>query len=269
MMANATASRNTKEYGQDVWPSLYSFPVAASKKIFARTMVGLNASGNCLSAGDPTAVKVVGVLDEPDIDNSSGAAGAVTAKRVRNGVFFFANSAGADAITVANVGQICYVVDDQTVALTDNNGSRLVAGIITVVDPNDGVGVLFLNEEISPYGVLAIAMDLTALPAGAGPTLVHTMTTSFSGRILRTSFSVSKAGAGANATATLQVSVDGTAVTGGVVTPTLATTTQGAELVGTVITAGAKFKKGSVLTITCATVTAFTGGNGTFYIHVG
>jgi hypothetical protein len=54
-----------------------------------------------------------------------------------------ANSAGADAITSANIGAYCYVVDDQTVALTSAGGTRPIAGKIKSVDTTFGVWVEF------------------------------------------------------------------------------------------------------------------------------
>ncbi len=42
----------------------------------------------------------------------------------------FTNSASADAIAEDDRGKLCYLVDDDTVALTDNSGARTVAGRI-------------------------------------------------------------------------------------------------------------------------------------------
>ncbi len=62
---------------------------------------------------------------------------------VRNdGVFCFDSAGGADAITFDDIGATCYVVDDQTVALTNGTGTRSVAGKIHDVDAA-GVWVVF------------------------------------------------------------------------------------------------------------------------------
>ena len=65
--------------------------------------------------------------------------------RVRSGVFPYANSAAADAIANDDAGKDCYIVDDQTVALTSDSSSRSIAGKIIRVD-SYGVWV-----AINPY----------------------------------------------------------------------------------------------------------------------
>ena len=54
--------------------------------------------------------------------------------RVRRGVFQFQNSSAGDLIALANLGADCYIVDDQTVALTNGTNTRSVAGKIRDVD---------------------------------------------------------------------------------------------------------------------------------------
>ena len=53
-----------------------------------------------------------------------------------------ANSAAADQITAADIGNDCYGVDDQTVAKTNGANTRSVAGKIYDVDAQ-GVWVKF------------------------------------------------------------------------------------------------------------------------------
>ena len=64
---------------------------------------------------------------------------------ITSGTYVFANSAADDAIANANAGADCYIVDDNTVALTDGTGTRSVAGKIIRVD-SAGVWV-----AINPY----------------------------------------------------------------------------------------------------------------------
>lgn len=61
----------------------------------------------------------------------------------RIGIFKYTNSAAADAIAADDIGKACYLVDDQTVALTDGTGTRSRAGIIDGVDSDGGVWVSF------------------------------------------------------------------------------------------------------------------------------
>lgn len=111
----------------------YEFPVAAGAVCFT--------GGIAVFAGSATAVqpattalnlRVAGVFEER-ANNTGGAAGAITAK-VRRGVFRFRNSAAADAITLADVGNSCFIVDDETVARTNGSNTRSAAGVVRAVD---------------------------------------------------------------------------------------------------------------------------------------
>ena len=59
----------------------------------------------------------------------------------RGAAFQFANSTAADLITRADIGNTAFIVDDQTVAKTDNSAARKAAGKIIDVDAG-GVWVL-------------------------------------------------------------------------------------------------------------------------------
>ncbi|MBB4819244.1 hypothetical protein HNP29_002634 [Pseudomonas alcaligenes] len=110
----------------------YSDPLAANARIYAGSIVCLDASGNAVPGSTATTLKVRGLAQE-QIDNTGGAAGA---KRIetRRGVFQLANSASTDQITRAEIGSQCYIVDDQTVAKTSATNTRSVAGVVRDVD---------------------------------------------------------------------------------------------------------------------------------------
>lgn len=131
-----TADRNTpRREGEEI-----VLNVAAAKKIYAGSLVAKDASGNATPGAVATTLLGVGRAEEY-VDNSAGAAGDKTVK-VRKGVFRFANSAGGDQITAADIGKECYIVDDQTVAKTDGSSTRSIAGRIHDVD-TAGVWVEF------------------------------------------------------------------------------------------------------------------------------
>jgi|APLak6261664116_1056043.scaffolds.fasta_scaffold10739_2 hypothetical protein len=118
--------RNTPERdGVDV-----VHPVAGTKKIYAGALVVLNATGYAEPGSTATTLTAAGRAEE-QVDNSSGADGALTIK-VRRGVFRFSNH--TDAVTRTEIGQSCYIVDDQTVAKTDGTGTRSVAGKVVDID---------------------------------------------------------------------------------------------------------------------------------------
>lgn len=113
-------------------------PVAAAAIIYAGALVVIDAAGNAAPGSTATGLRARGVAQEP-VDNSTGLAGA-QAVESRRGVFAFGNSAAADEITRADIGNQAWIVDDQTVAKTSATNTRSVAGVIRDVD-SDGVWV--------------------------------------------------------------------------------------------------------------------------------
>lgn len=109
--------------------------VAAGVCIYEGSMVAIDTSGWARPARVSTTDKVIGVCEEGRADNTSGSNGAirVTVRSDRGG--YFNNSTSGDLIAVVNIGADCYVVDDNTVALTSNSSARVRAGKIYDVDP--------------------------------------------------------------------------------------------------------------------------------------
>jgi len=135
-MAALTQDRNTPQRDG----SIINIGVAAGKKIYAGALVALDANGYATPGVAATGLKGLGRA-EAQVDNSSGSNGDKTVD-VRKGIFRYENSSGADQITRADIGNDCYIVDDQTVAKTDGTGTRSVAGKVFDVD-SDGVWVKF------------------------------------------------------------------------------------------------------------------------------
>jgi hypothetical protein len=135
-MTALTQDRNTlRRDGQQLEP-----PVAGATKIYAGSIVAINAAGYAVPGATATTLKAAGVA-EHRADNSAGAAGDIRV-RLRKGTHVFANSAAADAIALTDIGADCYIVDDQTVAKTNGTNTRSVAGKVFDVDAN-GVWVNF------------------------------------------------------------------------------------------------------------------------------
>ena len=120
--------------------TLFDTPIAAATKIYAGSLVALDASGDAVPGSVAATLTGYGRA-EAQIDNGAGLAGDKSVL-VRKGVFQFANSAAADEITRAEIGDDCYIVDDQTVAKTDGGATRSVAGKIADIAPG-GVWVKF------------------------------------------------------------------------------------------------------------------------------
>ena len=139
-MTALTAPRKTGARG-DTTP--YNFTVGAAARIFQGGLVilisGYAAAGQTAgSAGVEATYSCVGVSFDTVAGN--GVDGGVSVN-VAAGEFPFANSSSADLITIASIGAVAYVVDDQTVAKTSNSGVRCIAGRITGVDPDGTVWV--------------------------------------------------------------------------------------------------------------------------------
>lgn len=111
--------------------------LAASTKIWAGTMVALNAAGNAIPAADTASTRVVGRA-AATVDNSAGSAGDLSIV-IERGAFKYNNSA-ANPVTIASIGLVCYVSDDNTVAVAAGPTNDIKAGIVLRVD-SDGVVV--------------------------------------------------------------------------------------------------------------------------------
>lgn len=105
--------------------------VKSATHIYLGTMIALTLAGYLAPASADPSVRVVGYA-EAEADNSAGAAGDLTLIPCR-GAILLQNSATTDALTDADVGRRCYVVDDRTVARTSSNGLRPVAGRVVAV----------------------------------------------------------------------------------------------------------------------------------------
>jgi hypothetical protein len=134
-MTATTADRNTPyKDGEIIAP-----PVEANTVLRAGVLIVANANGNAIEGVTGEGLTYLG-RNEVYIDNTGGTAGAQTAQ-VRRGVMFqWANSAD-DPVTQANLGQLCYVEDNQTVAKTNGGNTRSAAGVVLGLDAN-GVWVL-------------------------------------------------------------------------------------------------------------------------------
>ncbi|WCT72062.1 hypothetical protein PQ455_10420 [Sphingomonas naphthae] len=126
-MTALTAARNTPA----MMPGASSHPVKGATTLFAGALACLSATGFAIPGTPALNLIAVGRVKKTVVN--AGADGDVRAE-IESGVFRWANSASADAITRAEIGDDCYVVDDQTVAKTDGSGARSKAGRIVQVD---------------------------------------------------------------------------------------------------------------------------------------
>lgn len=119
-MANLTASREDSRKEDN----LLALPIkAAAAKIYKGALVSVDATGYAKLAA-PADKRVMGVAYET-VDNSAGAAGALSIRVIRSGSFQF-NGSG---LAVTNVGDKVYVTDDNTVQVSAT--STILVGVIT------------------------------------------------------------------------------------------------------------------------------------------
>ncbi len=146
-MSACAADRNTPR--RDGFS--FSYPVAANVTCYAGAIAVLDSAGNCKPAVTATGLVPVGVFQE---QITNGASAAAVNVMVRPGIYRVGNSAAADEITKAEIGDRCYLVDDQTVAKTDGSSTRSLAGIVEDVD-SSGVWVDISKEVLTTTGLLA------------------------------------------------------------------------------------------------------------------
>ncbi|QBF31500.1 hypothetical protein [Thalassococcus sp. S3] len=135
-MTALTEDRNTPE----ALGPMRVGPAKSDAVVYVGALVMRNANGFLTEGASQPGMVGVGRSEER-VNNTGGANGDVTVK-YKPGTFRYANSAGGDEITTAHVGDLVYIVDDQTVALTDDAGSRSPAGFVDMVD-SLGVWVRF------------------------------------------------------------------------------------------------------------------------------
>ncbi|MFN3971251.1 MAG: hypothetical protein ACK4L4_07760 [Gemmobacter sp.] len=112
--------------------------LGASQTIFAGAILMRNAAGQLIRGATATGSVGVGRAEKRGTSTTAG----VTLQNFRPGVFRFANSAAGDLIATADIGAVCFIVDDQTVAKTNGTSTRSPAGCVVAVDAQ-GVWVRF------------------------------------------------------------------------------------------------------------------------------
>jgi hypothetical protein len=148
-MAALTNSRNTPELADGARSGVY--PVEANTTVYLGAMVALNANGNATPAASVTGLKILGRAEMvsngvpgQDAVNNPGAAGAISIV-ARRGVFMYAvNDA---TIGAAQVGQIAFAVDDNSVSANDGGGAVVVVAQSTAFPVSTSAQVVNVGHE--------------------------------------------------------------------------------------------------------------------------
>ena len=126
------------------------------------------AARAAVSRAELDTIRVVGLANAAA--TGGGSDGAVKID-VDTGVFRLSNSSSGDAIAGTDIGKLCFVADDQTVAKTSGGGVRPIAGRIVDVD-SLGVWVDFAFAREPRRLVLPFAINETDTLAGTSAELV-------------------------------------------------------------------------------------------------
>jgi len=153
------ALRNTEQIDAAAIPTIYE-PVCATDILYAGGMVCLTAAGLAAPAASVAGMTAVVGRGERTVDNT--AAGTPTIK-VMPGQFKYDNN--GDSIVAADVGSLCYAVDDEAVDIS-NAGGRPIAGLITRVD---GDGVVFQTQ----FHIAGIVAAVGAAAGGDSAPVYH------------------------------------------------------------------------------------------------
>lgn len=110
----------------------YAYTRVAAEKINAGTLVAQNSEGLAVPAADAAGLIVLGRA-ENSVETGENAV-------VKRGVFLYDNGADTEALTVSDIGNDCYCLDDCTVGKVGGT-NKVKAGIVLDVTA-EGVAVI-------------------------------------------------------------------------------------------------------------------------------
>lgn len=145
----------------------YIVIVQGSNTIYAGTMVCADSSGLAEHATDAASKKVIGRAEVTQ-DNTGSSYSSTRTIKIRTGIFRWTNG---DSFTDANIGDLAYVEDNQTVQTAASASSDSIAGVIVDVD-DDGVWVD--TGDIGSQGAGSLTTLTTSGAASLGSTLAVT-----------------------------------------------------------------------------------------------
>lgn len=151
-----------------------NLPVKANSQILRGcvTMLVGAVVANAAAAASRAELDTIQVLGlAVDSVLGGGSDGDVRAQIENHQAYCLANSAGGDEITAADIGELCFLADNQTVAKTIGAGLRPIAGKIVDVDTG-GVWVDFRFARGPRRLYLAYAINETDTLAGTAAELV-------------------------------------------------------------------------------------------------
>ena len=143
---------------------LLAVPVKGTTTIYKGSQVAIDANGYLVPASDTAALRA-GMVAYEKVDNSTGSDGDLKCRVYRSGIFLF----DATSITLAMVGDMMYIVDDQT--FDDGVGTNaIMAGrLVDFVSTTKGWIDIEPAFEGSVAAQAAAIADITASDPAAAP----------------------------------------------------------------------------------------------------
>ena len=207
LAAALSANRNTPEIKQPITRVVLT--VKDDEIIYAGAMVAVDSSGEAVEATDSASDQVVGCAAEY-VDNT---ADGKTIK-VDVGVFGWAKSG---TINDSNIGDIVYVVNDQTVAIA-NPGNACIAGVVVKQDSSYAyIATGYLPKTAGAFTTLS-ASGVATMASTLGVTGAATLSSTLSVAGAQTNGSTLKVAGAATLYGSLAVS--GNTTLGGTLTAT-------------------------------------------------
>lgn len=157
------AERAIVRHGQEGHPKILELEVAASTTIEKGKIVCLNASGYAVEGSDALGLRAMGVAQYTVANAGANGAEKVI---VECGILRIDNST-TSAVTRADLGELVYIEDDETVR-SGNDGTSSAAGFAIKVD-SDGVYVRFPAFErgaLRQTGTATLASGTITIDAG-------------------------------------------------------------------------------------------------------
>ena len=144
--AALTAARNTPtRAGKAI-----NLVVTNGLTIYAGAMVAVAGNGEAINAADAAGIQIVGRANET-VDNTSDGESI----EVGVGIFGWVNS---DTVSDADIGSIAYVVDNQTVSVTNSGSNSAIAVIVTDVDDSYvWVSTFHIDRTAGSFSTLTVS----------------------------------------------------------------------------------------------------------------
>lgn len=272
-MAALSADRNTPQMGQGV-PQRMSYPVKTGVTIYKGALVVIDTNGYAKPGVAAVSTDICVGCATTQVAAGSASSGTYSVEVVQ-GTFKWALN--GSAATIANVGDLVYVYNDQTVTLSSTSAS--IAGTLYQVDsdgvwvysglaaPIDGTTVSSLASDVSTVtGIATAAIGVpvcipVVLATATSQAVVGRFKPGVAGKIARMEAMVTTVVSTAAKLATFIPKIAGTAVSGANVLVTSASGgTLGARITGSTVSGTNTFGASDEITIVADTVTTFAEG---------